>query len=457
MRLKFNILVAAILLSNSPSLFSGWAADAAMAAVQGQVPGQQGGDLSLIKKYIANLGKYMGYDISTYCAGEGQCGDDAKASANLVNVENTQLAQLNIYSQYLATLLGGEQNPILPKSVSNIVNYAGKAYPEYDKPDGGTAAISISALVDQKAYQPDPVNQAILNILSTPDNSFCLQNTVTEGGVNPCDSLSRQDIITIPWTSKQSSGAAPTDSQALPTVTFPSAAEVFMSAQNQPILPQLNSNTLIMPLLYTKSQDEGNPKKDQSGLVAKTQAQQAANFVRYVTGLVSPISTANFDDYVKQYTAASITSAGTDEKTATIIKNKAQTILADYLLRLRMYAAQSSVAIGNIYYILSRRLPLDDKGETSEALSEFKMASWRLYDSKSEDPKDAQAWLTKIQSASTATTQKEIAVLLAEINYQLYLTRQQNERMLLTQSVALLQMARFAAPNPKLDQPQVMP
>lgn len=451
MRLKIGTLVAAVLLVNSPNLFSGWAQDIIQPAL---APGQgqgKGGELSLIKDYLANLGKYLGYDVSKYCSSEGSCEDKATPpKPDLLDAENVQLSQLNIYSNYLATLLGGETNPILPKNVSNIGSYSGKAYPEYDKPGGGNAPISISTLVDQKAYQPDPVNQAILNILATPDNSYCLQNTATEGQENPCDALSRQAIITIPWTDKKSTGKA---------VNFPSAAEVFLSSKTAPILPQLNSNTLIMPLLYSISNGEGTQKKEeeQSGLVAKTQAQQAANFVRYVTGLVSPIAMANFDDYVKQYTRATITASGMSDQDALLAKNKAQTILADYLLRLRMYAAQSSVAIGNIYSILSRRLPLDQKGETSEALSEFKMASWRLYDSKAQDPKDAQEWLKKIQQGSQASVQKEIAVLLAEINYQLYLTRQQNERMLLTQSVALLQMARFAAPNPRLDQPQVMP
>lgn len=46
-----------------------------------------------------------------------------------------------------------------------------------------------------------------------------------------------------------------------------------------------------------------------------------------------------------------------------------------------------------------------------------------------------------------ATVQKEIAVLLAEINYQMYLDRQIQERILLTNSIMLLQNLKAAQPT----------
>lgn len=47
-----------------------------------------------------------------------------------------------------------------------------------------------------------------------------------------------------------------------------------------------------------------------------------------------------------------------------------------------------------------------------------------------------------MQTASPGTIQKEQLSLLAEINYQLYLNRQMQERILLTNSILLLQNAQ---------------
>jgi intracellular multiplication protein IcmX len=98
---------------------------------------------------------------------------------------------------------------------------------------------------------------------------------------------------------------------------------------------------------------------------------------------------------------------------------------------------------------------LGNQTASSEALNEFLMASWRLFDSNNDAGSmddSSKQWLSKINKGSTASVQKEIAVLLAEINYQMYLTRQQNERMLLTQSIMLLQAARSALPSNQLTQ-----
>lgn len=43
-----------------------------------------------------------------------------------------------------------------------------------------------------------------------------------------------------------------------------------------------------------------------------------------------------------------------------------------------------------------------------------------------------------INTASPATVEKEMALLLAEINYQLYQMRQQQEKIILTNSIFLL-------------------
>jgi len=121
------------------------------------------------------------------------------------------------------------------------------------------------------------------------------------------------------------------------------------------------------------------------------------------------------------------------------IENKQ--ILNNYMLNLRVYTAQVSVGINNLYYIFAKRVPQNVGGTqqqlTSQSLSELRMATWRLYNP---DQGNSQ-WINKINTASSETVQKEMAILLAEINYQMYLGRQQNERLLLTNNIMLLQNA----------------
>jgi intracellular multiplication protein IcmX len=123
-------------------------------------------------------------------------------------------------------------------------------------------------------------------------------------------------------------------------------------------------------------------------------------------------------------------------------------------LGLRVYSARVSVAFQNIYEILGARkkIPNTDSNDanqaTSQALNEFKMATYRLYNPNI-DPNnlnnttDSQnkPWQQMINEASPARVQKETAILLAEINYQLYLMRKQQDKLILTNSVMLLQSA----------------
>jgi intracellular multiplication protein IcmX len=76
------------------------------------------------------------------------------------------------------------------------------------------------------------------------------------------------------------------------------------------------------------------------------------------------------------------------------------------------------------------------------------MATWRLYNPSSSSTGSTTQWVDQINTASSATVQKEIAVLLSEINYQMYLTRQQEERLLLTNSLQLIQSMIASKPAP---------
>lgn len=317
---------------------------------------------------------------------------------------------------------------------ANLINkYANTTFSKYNSPYQQTG-IKVIEKVDQQNYQNDPVSQSILNILATPNSS----TIGCQHGDKGANLLCQDDVLSTVI------GNIPEDDQ------------YYTYNTNKELIGQLNLNSLLGPMLYsqesTSGSDTGSPTPTggdkNPGLIAKSQAQQAANFIRFVSGSVVPLTLAEQESYQKLKSAANekINKKPTEKAV------KAQTTLNSYLANLRVYAAQNSAGMSNLYSMLAKRMPqeqgLDSQAgtTTSQALSEYNMATWRL---KLADPnkQNDKAWVERINTASAATVQKEIAILLAEINYQLYLSRQQDERLLLTQSLLLLQNIKMAQPS----------
>ncbi len=391
--------------------------------------------LEEIKKDLDSLGGYLGYDITQAIT--------TAVSQQLIGPAAMQLAQNYVYITMLGatpvTAINTETSRLVPTSseYSFINQFVNASFPSYNSPNAQATA-SANPLIDQQNFQPDPVSQAVLNILGTPDYTYCMSNTSAKDWNYNCGYLSEYTVMSNV------------------VGRLPSPQEFFSYAYNQQYISQLNSNTLLAPMLYSAPASNSGSSGNSQGLTATmdNQVQQAANFIRYATGAVAPIPLPKWSDYDSLYTAA-IKQLGTDEIPATpaeiITQKKAQGIISNYLASLRVYAAQRSVAISNFYYIMSKRLPQNPAGNqgspTSQALSEFTMASWRLFKPDSDPNNKSPQWLNQINTASPATVQKEIATLLAEINYQLYLSRQQEERLLLTNSMLLLQSMNLGKPS----------
>lgn len=176
----------------------------------------------------------------------------------------------------------------------------------------------------------------------------------------------------------------------------------------------------------TQSQETSGGQQQQGatqGLTADNQAQQAANFIRYVSGSVAPIKLPNWKDYDNLYGQAIATS--TNSTVTPNQQHQAQDTLSRYLASLRTYAAQNSVGISNLYYILSKRLPQTPKQPltnyvqipssppTSQALNEFNMATWRIFNpanvtqsGQTGQPGNTQ-WISQINNASSVTVEKK--------------------------------------------------
>ncbi|QMT58958.1 type IVB secretion system protein IcmX [Legionella sp. PC997] len=439
-------------------------------------------NMQKLVEYFQNFGNYLGYNVTETPT---QSNQSYSISYSLINLTTSQLAQAyqfytllgsipvntftsgssaggggtntgnagNPYAQFLPAETSGTSN--LNPSASILNPLANNTFPNYNNLSS-SGQVTVNALMDQKTYQQDPVSQAVLNILGTPNYTYCMKNDQTFDGscTFTYETLVPSNVVG----------------------EIPNALTFFNANYLQQFLNHLNSNALTGPLMYS-NQDLGSTQGTgdipKNGLTAQNQEQLAANFIRYVTGSVIPISLPKYKDYDNLYTRSLLKSITNTPSTSQL---QATQTLAKYLASLRTYAAQNSVGISNLYYIMSKRMPQtapNQQGgsQTSQALNEFNMATWRLYNTTSAGSTNNAGtgstgtggtggtsgtggtgpsntpWINSLNNAPPAVVQKEIAILLAEINYQLYLDRQIHERLLMTNSILLLQSVRTGAPS----------
>lgn len=393
-------------------------------------------------QYLQNLGGFLGYDIT-----KSPTANNNTISQTLLNMTTTQLMETYMFNTFLGAIpvnaVSSALSQFIPSEIANASTlnaWANNVFntQNFNNPQSQQQGnVSVNTTIDQQSFQQDPVSQSILNILGTPDDSYCMNYNGTS------------------WVgcSQQGSTTLMPSASIMASIIggLPSTYQYFTYQYNQQIISQLNSNSLTAPMLYSTQSASGNSTSSpgtttqNNGLVAQNQAQQAANFIRYVSGSVTPLQMPNLKTYDTLYGQATPASP---TATPTVQQIQAQATLGKYFTTLRTYAAQNSVGLSNLYFIMAKRLPQNQSasGQTpsSQALSEFNMATWRLFNS---DMSANNQWISQINNSSTATVEKEIATLLAEISYQMYLDRQLQERILLTNSIILMQNTRTAQPD----------
>lgn len=404
---------------------------AAQYSVSG-TPDDPNNPLRKLVQYVQNLGLYLGYQLQNQ--------PTEAPSSTLLFAASTQVMQTYAINTLMGSIpvnaISSAYSQFVPNiSSASVLNaWANSAF---NQGGGAGAPLYIIPQIDQQTYQQDPVSQSILNILGTPDASSCIN-------VNPSDQTQAySQNCKLNYENKVSVNVVG---------EIPDVQSFFSYQYVATFLPQLNSNTFLSPLWYSTDQATAESTSStaattttDSGLTADNQLKAATNFIQYVSGAVAPASLAKQSTYTDLYTLAK----GLTKGETPFQQQQANETLATYLASLRTYASQMSVGMSNLYYIFGKRLPQKqgttaDAPQMSQALSEYNMATWRLSQSQTQGQ---EAWLDKINKASSATVQKEIAILLAEINYQMYLNRQQDERLLLTQSVLLLQTIKQTIPD----------
>ncbi len=446
--------------------------------------GNPSDDNSTVSQYLATLGDYLGYDITQTVS--------FTPFSQLLNLNLTQAVETLLLQTSFGAIpmtsgvLFGPTN----STVNNMNTQANTIFQSsYSSPSQAASSatqsgnsITVVKGIDQQTYQQDPVSQSLMNMLTTPDYSYCMNylGTLWTGG-NSSDEATSFPTCKYTFQYLVESNVLGNNLQQNNNLPPPPSATTgtspyFSTEYNAPFLSELNINSLIGPLLYANETSSNTNNYSSSNYVSSTggiglpnqnPAQVAADYIRYATGSVTPLSLPQQKDYSDLYNQAT-SPTSTLEK-----KMQAQGIILNYFTRLRTYVSQVSVAYSNLYYILSKRMPQNSSSQTSEALNEYNMATWRLFNANGTSNNGSNTlggasntnpsspgsstggtggscgtWLCQINTASEATVQKEMAVLLAEINYQLYLTRQQQERLLLTNTMLLLMNSRTAQPSP---------
>jgi len=419
------------LLSTALLLFS----CVASAADYSENPNQNDPDIGAdaTAKYLKALGSYFGYDLTTNFSPIGQAllSYTLSMATNGQQLINTFFSAIPINAHYPS--FSNDAGYGLFNDKANILFGEKYASP-------GGAAVSVTSNFDQQTWQQDPVSQAVLNLIGTPNWSVCpSQNSSSNSNSSALSCLSGDLVMTTVLQDVTNTNGD--------NSTLPGESDYYTYETNSKFISQLNSNNLLGPLVYSTDTQGGDNRSKTKGLPSGNQAQQAQDFIRYATEAVLPLPTMTSADYSALFKIAYYSPANAN---ANNVMN-ARVGLANYLLNLRVYAAKSSIAISNFYYLLAKRMPQTvstgngGNTTTSEALNEFQMATWRIY-----NPQKSQAneqWVSQINAATPSTIQKEMAILLSEINYQLYLNRQQQERLLLTNSALLLQLLSTNKPS----------
>ena len=401
-------------------------------------------DLSSIQKDLVSLGGYLGYILTNSPSNVSDTLLDYSSSTSNNEIYE-QTAMVAFFGAMPVNTIESILTYFVPPSASNsssLNNLANTTYAQYSSPSYNypSAVYNIDApAASASTYTDDPTSQAVLNILTTNDYSVCNALASTNSS-----STSTYPISTSTCMSQSLAMQTILNSNSNQSGIFPGVGTFGSYSYVQPFLGQLNANVVIAPLMYTNNSSSSSSTENENnssstsnnGLPSSSQEDQASDFIRYAIGV--PQGLSSYSNYMSIFNAAFPSNQGQVSQNQSSSAAAAQEALASYLVNLRTYAARSSVPISNLYSILSSRIPQKspiNNTETSQALSEFQMATWRIFNLQNSQNNQ---WVDQINNASAATVEKEIAILLSEINYQLYLSRKIAERQLMTESITLL-------------------
>lgn len=319
--------------------------------------------------------------------------------------------------------------------------------PQYISAIAGVDTQGVDPATGQPAYPFDLTSAAALDLNTIVDFSFATSD-LTNGtqvttapnpltpGTSPTNLFVSVNGLAVA-SNILGAGSAISGTNVIYGTNFNTkwtASTIFSPAVVQPNLPAMVASSLTDFLQYdnqnfTNSSDSGT----QTTTAPYTQESYALGFARNLTGMNLPTVLPNEGTISTLLSnAASTSSASTS--------NSALVSLFNFLTNLYYVTAQQSVGVHNIAEIMIRRKTNANTG-VSPAYGEYLMAARRLMPTQGSSSAPTNAWVSEIQSYNQVQLTQEMLFLLAEINYQLYLSRMQEEKILLTLSASEIQGA----------------
>lgn len=469
MKLKLNVTLFAILLGFSTSNMAQSPFPDPVAAKQ---QAAMANALKKILTHLDNLGLYLG----NWVLAKKPTNQTVQSFQDVV----TSLDKLPLAFVTTLPIVKLTKNISLLNGNSSLSQYINTDFLNYDQPTNlplnqGVSKVAAIKAFDQAPYQQTPTNQAVQNLLSYPASYLItsIKPTTDTSSNDPVYKAITESIcggqqnngdpcITYPLYYLSYAGGYYIGDILSNKSTFPYLSDITNGKYNQKLIPSLSFDSLVGPMVYSTqsmSNDSkmGNETKGAKlGFYGNTQKTQADAYIRYASGSVLPLPKPNAQEY------DNLVSSLSDQSTPALDRAKALGKLNTYNLMLRVYAAELSTGMSNLYYLMGKRISnpvLGKSGPNSQAALEFNMATNRLFNpgkagaaggAPSSSPGQTK-WMQDMLKASSQDAARQSAILLAEMNYQMYLNRQVLERLLATMSVMQLQLLSTARTSISLD------
>lgn len=165
----------------------------------------------------------------------------------------------------------------------------------------------------------------------------------------------------------------------------------------------MNFASLVSPLSYT-TQDMQN---------------LALNYLRFISGYAVPVSNFSLASY-------------TESQLSTKQKLNFQNTPAyqNYQVQRRMLLAQQSAILSNLYYIYSRRLPIQTIHASDTALGVETPSAAQIEDYVATWRTSSPTWYTQMATAAPSNVARETLYVLAEMQTEIHRMHQENERII---------------------------
>lgn len=351
-------------------------------------------------------------------------GEASSFSAYLNNIHDVQKSYT--LSNYFTSFANNGYNPITNLDIESFI------YPRTGQliknSLNSVTPISFLNYVNATSTSPENIESTFQQFCSARNAMYSRENA-SAACIQPFDQFN----IAAGYNFESMDGQTDNAGTRFST-TLPPYWDFIEQNTNNAVLPSITASSLLNPLTYEDdaSNDQYSlPLDEKLGLYGRTELSAADNFIRYLSGDMLPSGISTSDEYQQYYNIAT-------GSTCYQYRLDAAMKIKAYRLMLRNYAAQSSVATDNLYYLMQKRRPIQGSGnsvtKTSQMEQEYKMATYRLFNPDSTSTQKTTEWQDRLATASSAAVQRQMATLLAEINYQLFLNRKEQERILLTLS-----------------------